>query len=148
MSTWLHRGAVVIVALIGIGLLTVAARFLLQPAAAAAGFGVPAPADDPYLAVKGVRDLGTALMLLALITVRRYRALGAAMLVGCLIPLGDMTIVLATGGSVVLALSVHGLTALCGIAAALVLLCVPAPTGRSACDVRGDQLSTAHVVRH
>jgi Domain of unknown function (DUF4267) len=47
--------------LLGAGLIVIGARFLVAPAAAAAGYGIAdeqgGPASDPYLAVKGVRDI-------------------------------------------------------------------------------------------
>ncbi|MDT7682790.1 MAG: hypothetical protein QOG57_3100, partial [Pseudonocardiales bacterium] len=84
---------------IGVGIIAIGARFLLDPVAATAGFGVqPPPVTDPYLDVKGVRDIGAGLVLLALLATgrgaQRRRSVGAAMLAACVIPIGDVVIVL------------------------------------------------------
>lgn len=47
--------------LLGAGLIFIGARFLVDPPATAAGYGITneqgGPTSDPYLAVKGVRDI-------------------------------------------------------------------------------------------
>ncbi|MEJ3655525.1 DUF4267 domain-containing protein [Actinomycetes bacterium KLBMP 9759] len=101
---------------IGAGILGIGAWFLVDPAGASAGFGVPAPpADDPYLAVKGVRDVGAGLVMLTLLTaVRgpdRRRTIGLALLAFSSVPFGDAAIVLSRGGNALAGLGVHGATA-------------------------------------
>ncbi|WP_232666852.1 DUF4267 domain-containing protein [Pseudonocardia sp. TRM90224] len=101
---------------IGVGILGIGAWFLADPAGAGAGFGVPAPpADDPYLAVKGVRDVGAGLVMLTLLAaVRgpdRRRTVGLALLAFSTIPFGDAVIVLSRDGSPLAGLGVHGATA-------------------------------------
>ncbi|MDT7675121.1 MAG: hypothetical protein QOD82_3023 [Pseudonocardiales bacterium] len=112
---------------IGVGIIAIGARFLLDPVAATAGFGVqPPPVTDPYLDVKGVRDIGAGLVLLALLATgrgaQRRRSVGAAMLAACVIPVGDAVIVLTHGGPAAVAFGVHGATAAVGIAGAVALL--------------------------
>lgn len=112
---------------IGAGIIGIGARFLLDPASATAGFGAAAPAlTDPYLDVKGVRDIGTGLVLVTLLAtgrgVARRRTVGAAMLAASVIPIGDAAIVLSHGGSPAVALGVHGVTAAVAIAGAATLL--------------------------
>lgn len=128
---WLQRFALVVAGVIGVGIIAIGLRFLLDPAASAAGFGTPAPAaDDPFLAVKGVRDIGSGLILLAVLALRRPRVLGWVMLAASVIPVGDALIVLAHGGPASVAYGVHGATALVAIAAAVVL--ISGPAGRPA----------------
>lgn len=65
MTSSTEKAARVVGGLTGLLGLGLAARFLLDPARAADGYGVPTGADNPYLAVKGIRDLGTGLAVLA-----------------------------------------------------------------------------------
>ena len=126
---WLHRAALIVAGVIGVGIIFIGARFLLDPAASGAAFGVPAPtADDPFLAVKGVRDIGSGLILLAVLALRRPGVLGWVMLAASVIPIGDALIVLAHGGPAYAAYGIHGATAVVGIAAAVVLISAPAGT--------------------
>jgi hypothetical protein len=123
---WLQRAALVVAGVIGVGITLIGLRFLLDPAASAAAFGVPAPAaDDPFLAVKGVRDIGSGLILLALLALRRPRILGWVTLAASFIPIGDALIVLAYGGPAYAAYGIHGATAVVAIAAAVVLISAP-----------------------
>lgn len=131
------RPALVAIGVIGVGITVIGARFLLDPAASAAGFGVPAaPGPDPFLAVKGVRDIGSGLILLTLLALRRPRTLGRVTLAASVIPIGDAAIVLAHGGPAYAAYGIHGATAAVAIAAAAVLVSAragrPAPRGSAA----------------
>jgi hypothetical protein len=120
---WLQRAALVVVGVIGVGIIVIGTRFLLDPAASAAGFGVPAPpADDPFLAVKGVRDIGSGLMVLTLLALRQPRLVGWVTLAASFMAVGDALIVLAYDGPAYVAYGVHGATAVVMIAAAIVLV--------------------------
>jgi hypothetical protein len=120
---WLQRVALVVVGVIGVGIILIGTRFLLDPTAGAAGFGVPVPpADDPFLAVKGVRDIGSGLMLLTLLALRQARVLGWVTLAASFMAVGDALIVLAYDGPAYVAYGVHGATAVVMIAAAIVLV--------------------------
>jgi hypothetical protein len=112
-------------ALLGVAIIGIGARFLIAPAAGAAGFGVAAPAAGPagaYLAVKGVRDIASGLVVLALLATGPRRAVGAALLALTVVPLGDAAIVLRHGGSRATAYGVHGATAAVLVAVGLLLL--------------------------
>jgi hypothetical protein len=117
---------------VGVGIIWIGARYLLEPGVIAGTFGVPdpPPADDPFLLVKGVRDIVSGLIPLTLLAARQYRALGWALLASSVIPIGDALIVLSHGGSPATALGIHGLTAAVLIAGACGLL-------------RGDERSSA-----
>ena len=120
---WLQRAALVVAGVIGVGIILIGVRFLLDPVAAGAGFGVGTPpADDPFLAVKGVRDIGSGLILLTLLAMRQPRVLGWVTLAASFIPIGDALIVLAHGGPAYAAYGIHGATAVVAIAAAIVLV--------------------------
>ena len=115
------RAARVVAGLAGVLGLGLAGRFLLDPATAADGYGVHTTADNPYLAVKGIRDLGTGLTLLALLARNDTRALGPALLTLSTIPVGDALVVRHHGGPLSTSLGIHGLTAVGMVAAGAVL---------------------------
>lgn len=96
-------------------ILYVGLSYLLAPQATASGFGIPTwPRHDgaAFLAVKGVRDIATGLVVLALLLTGHRRALGWAMAALAFVPAGDMVIVLTSGGPAGTAYGVHGFTAL------------------------------------
>ncbi len=63
------------------------------------------------MTLEGVRDVTSGVVILALLLARQRFALGVAVLAFALTPIGDMLTVLTHHGSIVTALSVHGLTA-------------------------------------
>ena len=101
----------------------IGARFLLQPAPSAAGYGVAA-APNAYLSVKGVRDLSYGILGLALLAFAGAHAEGWFMLVVALNPLGDTLIVLRNGGSKATAFGIHFATAVVVLASAALLFAV------------------------
>ncbi|MFI9596719.1 DUF4267 domain-containing protein [Nonomuraea sp. NPDC052265] len=106
-------------------------NYLLGPEAAAAGFGLPQPPSGDaggYFAVKGVRDIGQGLVIVALLLAGQRRALGWAMLAMSFVPLGDMTIVLSHGGPAAAAVGIHGATALLVILTSALLLRTSRPS--------------------
>jgi hypothetical protein len=101
-------------ALIAVAIIAIGARFLLAPDAAAAGFGLPvgtAGRAIGFLDAKGVRDIVSGLVTLSLLFSGQKLGLGIFLLVAALIPLGDMSIVLAHDGPAATAFGVHGATA-------------------------------------
>ncbi|MFI7246145.1 DUF4267 domain-containing protein [Streptomyces qinglanensis] len=101
-------------------------RFFFQPQAAAAGYGVPAKQDgDPaYLTVKGLRDLVSGLLGLALLAFSNAEAAAWFMLVISLTPLGDTVIVLRNGGTKAAAFGIHAATAAVVLLSAVLLFAV------------------------
>ncbi|MGW0552499.1 DUF4267 domain-containing protein [Streptomyces altiplanensis] len=101
--------------------LFIGARFLLQPRAAAAGYGVPAArsGDGAYLTVKGLRDSTFGIMGLVLLIFAGTRAEAwfvlivalALALALALAPLGGTLIVLRHGGTKAVAFGIHFATA-------------------------------------
>jgi hypothetical protein len=107
---------------LGVAIIIVGVRFVLEPGAAATNFGVPARPDDPaFLAAKGLRDIVTGLAGLTLIALGYRRAAGWLLAVIALIPIGDAVIVAQFGGSMAYALVVHGATAAVLLAVAVAL---------------------------
>jgi hypothetical protein len=115
-----RRVSATTVGAVGAAIIAIGTRFLVRPGTAAAGFGVGAAPRDPYLAVKGVRDIGSGLMLLTVLAHDR-RAAADVTLAASAIPLGDMVVVLTRGGAPRVALGVHGATAAVMVAAAAAL---------------------------
>ncbi len=117
-------------ALLGLGIILVGARFLLAPRTAAAGFGIAAGQGgmraDPYLSVKGVRDIASGLVTFVLLAVAGPHVLGGFMLAASIIAIGDAIIVLRGDGPKATAYGVHGATAAVMLATAALLLISPA----------------------
>jgi hypothetical protein len=101
--------------LIGVAfILYIGLGYVLTPNSMAPGFGLPAwpqGESSAFMTLKGVRDITSGVVLLALMLTRQRFALGVAMLATAVTPIGDMLTVLNNHGSVTTALSVHGLTA-------------------------------------
>jgi len=70
----------VLAGLTAVGIIFIGARFLLAHGTAAAGFGIAAWHDggkaDPYLSVKGVRDIASGLIAVILLAARMPHVLG------------------------------------------------------------------------
>ena len=115
----------VVAGLTGVLGLGLGGRFLLDPANAAEGYGVRTGADNPYLAVKGIRDLGAGVTLLGFLARNDVGALGPALLTLSVIPVGDALVVRHHGAPLSTSLGIHGLTALLMIAAGAVLSRTP-----------------------
>ncbi len=113
--------------LIAVAIVFIGARFLWDPAAASADFGIPnSPSPsigfNGWLAVKGTRDIVSGLFVFLLIANGSPRLLGEFLLVASLIAFGDAATVLRSGGSRTVAFGIHGLTALVIIAAGACLI--------------------------
>jgi hypothetical protein len=111
--------------LLGLGIIFIGTRFLLAPRAASASFGIAAGPDggsaDPYLSVKGVRDIASGLVVFILLAAGEPRLLGGFMLAASIIPVGDAIIVLRRNGPKATAYGVHAVTAVVMLAAAAFL---------------------------
>ncbi|MFI6445803.1 DUF4267 domain-containing protein [Kitasatospora sp. NPDC050543] len=124
-STIKRRIASGLTVLIALGIGYVGIGYLLAPAGMAPNFGLPAwphGDGDGFLNLKGIRDLVSGLVPLALLATGQRRALGWALLLEALTPLGDAVIVLSHGGSAATAYGVHGLTAAVVLTTAALLL--------------------------
>ncbi|MER7209922.1 DUF4267 domain-containing protein [Streptosporangium sp. NPDC000239] len=88
--------------------------YLVAPQSMAPDFGLPSwPQGEGagFLAVKGIRDVVSGLVILAITLTGNRRVLGWAMLAIALTPVGDMLLVLLSGGTPAIAFGVHGATA-------------------------------------
>lgn len=100
--------------LIALGIICIGIRFILNPTAAASGFGIPFSSvnDIAFGRIKGIRDIFSGLALLPLLFFRMQRATAIVFAAATIIPISDCLTVLATNGaSDVPHLLIHGLTA-------------------------------------
>ena len=115
--------------LLGAGIIFIGARFLVQPQAAAAGYGITTeqrgPASDAYLAVKGVRDIAFGVVTFVVLAAQRPHILGRYLVAASIVPAGDAIIVLRGNGPKATAYGVHGATAAGMLGTAAVLLSGP-----------------------
>ncbi|GAB2507188.1 DUF4267 domain-containing protein [Nocardia heshunensis] len=113
-------------ALAGAGFITyIGVRYLSDPQAMGPTFGLrvaPTGEAADFLNVKGVRDVGSGLVIVALLAARQRYATGIAMLALAAIPTGDMLTVLRHDGSTATAFGVHGVTAALVAATGLLLV--------------------------
>lgn len=106
----------VLAGLLGLAIILMGLRYLLDPSPAASGFGIPAdrgtPVPDPaWLAVKAARDIAIGIAFAALLIDGAHRQLGYLMLAAATVPIADGTIVLRSGGRKATAFGVHWATA-------------------------------------
>ena len=120
---WFLMGVAVLVAL---AIMAIGVMYLARPASVMPSFGLALPRDDtgmsPWVRLKGSRDLASGLLVLALVAWGDHVLLGAALAILAIIPLGDMTVILAANGSTRTAVTVHGLTGALMILAAILLM--------------------------
>ena len=101
-------------ALIAVGIIVIGCFYLVSPERISGTFGLKPPASDAdtraWLRPKGIRDVVAGLIVLTMMLTADGRLVGIALLVEAIIPLGDMSIILGSGGSRSRALSIHGVT--------------------------------------
>jgi hypothetical protein len=101
-------------ALIAVGIMVIGCFYLVSPERISGTFGLRPPAPDAdtraWLRLKGIRDAVAGLVVLTMMLTADRQSLGIALLVLAIIPLGDMSIILGSGGSKSRAFSIHGVT--------------------------------------
>jgi len=116
----------VLAALIAVGIIVIGCFYLGSPERMTGSFGLKPPAPDAdtraWLRLKGIRDVATGLILLAMMLTADWRLVGIVLLVEAVIPLGDMSIILGSGGSKSKAFSIHGVTCAVMLVAGLLLI--------------------------
>jgi len=82
----------------GVLMVFIGLRFLITPLQAEADFGIHTGITGhfEFHTIKGIRDLATGLLTLALLFNKEYRSLGWMMLCMSIIPVSDMLLVLHT----------------------------------------------------
>jgi len=104
----------ILAALIAVGIIVIGCFYLVSPERVSGTFGLRPPASDAdtraWLRPKGIRDVVAGLVVLTMMLTTDTRSVGIALLVYAIIPFGDMSIVLGSGGSKSQAFSIHGVT--------------------------------------
>ena len=112
--------------LIAVGIIVIGCFYLASPERISGTFGLKPPASDAdtraWLRPKGIRDIAAGLIVLTLMLTADTRLVGIAVLVYAIIPLGDLSIILASGGSKSTAFSVHGVTCAVMLVVGLLLI--------------------------
>ena len=75
-----------------------------------------------WLRLKGIRDVVSGFVVLTMMLATETRSVGIALLVEAIVPLGDMSILLGSGGSRSKALSIHGVTCAVMLVVGLLLI--------------------------
>ncbi|SEW25007.1 DUF4267 domain-containing protein [Chitinophaga arvensicola] len=80
----------------GLILVFIGGRFLLDPLGAETGFGISVPVNGNFSFhyIKGIRDLFTGIVILGVLWTGERRALGVVMLAGAMVPVVDFSLVL------------------------------------------------------
>ena len=101
-------------ALVAVGIIVIGCFYLVSPERISGTFGLKPPASDAntraWLRPKGIRDVVAGLVVLTMMLAADRQSVGIALLVEAIIPLGDMSIILGSGGSKSRAFSVHAVT--------------------------------------
>jgi Domain of unknown function (DUF4267) len=113
-------------ALMAVAIIVIGCFYLVSPERMTGSFGLKPPASDAdtraWLRPKGIRDVGAGLVVLTMMLTTDARTVGIALLVEAIVPLGDMSIVLGSGGSKSKALSIHGGTCAAMLVVGLLLI--------------------------
>ena len=112
--------------LVSVGIIVIGCFYLASPQRILGGFGLKLPAPDAdtraWLRLKGIRDLASGLAVLTLMLTTDSRTVGIVLLVFAIIPFGDMSNILVSGGRKATAFSVHGVTCAVMLVAGLLLI--------------------------
>ena len=113
-------------ALIALAIIVIGCLYLASPQRILPSFGLKAPATDAdtlaWLRLKGIRDVASGLVVLTLMLTEGSRSVGIVLLVFAIIPFGDMSNILGSGGSKSTAFSVHGVTCAVMLVVSLLLI--------------------------
>jgi hypothetical protein len=116
----------VVAALIALAVIVLGSFYLVSPQRISGSFGLKPPAPDAdtraWLRLKGIRDVASGLVVLTIMLTADRRLVGTALLVFAIVPFGDMSIILGSGGSKSRALSIHGVTCAVMLVAGLLLI--------------------------
>jgi uncharacterized membrane protein len=113
-------------ALMAVAIIVIGSFYVLSPERMTGSFGLKPPASDAdtraWLRLKGIRDIASGLVVLTMMLTTDTRTVGIALLVLAIVPLGDMSNVLGSGGSKSKAFSVHGVTCAVMLVVGLLLI--------------------------
>jgi hypothetical protein len=101
-------------ALIAAGIIVIGCFYLASPQRVLGSFGLKPPARDAdtraWLRLKGIRDVASGLVVLTTMLTTDSRTVGIVLIALAIIPFGDMSNILGSGGRKAAAFSVHGVT--------------------------------------
>jgi hypothetical protein len=116
----------ILAALMAVAIIVIGFFYLVTPERISGTFGLKPPASDAdtraWLRPKGIRDVAAGLVVLTMMLAADRRLVGIALLVEAIIPFGDMSIVLGSGGSKSRAFSIHGITCAAMLVVGLLLI--------------------------
>ena len=122
----MHGFSIGVALLVAVAIIAIGFMYLSNPRAATLSFGLPLPEEGAniawWLRLKGVRDIVSGLIVLAVLMSGGPRMAGIVLMIEAIIPAGDMSLILAAKGSTGRALGIHGLTAALMILAAILLI--------------------------
>ncbi|HWB83186.1 MAG TPA: DUF4267 domain-containing protein [Bryobacteraceae bacterium] len=111
---------------VSVGILVIGCFYLTSPQRILGGFGLKPPAPDrdtrAWLRLKGIRDVASGLAVLTLMLTTDSRTVGIILLAFAIIPFGDMSNILVSGGRKFTAFSIHGVTCAVMLFAGLLLI--------------------------
>jgi hypothetical protein len=116
----------ILAVLIAVGIIVIGCFYLASPERISGTFGLKPPATDAdtraWLRLKGIRDVTSGLVVLTMMLTAGSRSVGIVLLVLAIIPFGDMSNILGSGGSKSTAFSVHGITCAVMLVVGLLLI--------------------------
>ena len=116
----------IVAALIAVGIIVIGCFYLVSPERVSGSFGLKPPAFDAdtraWLRLKGIRDVASGLAVLTLMLTTDSRTVGIVLLVFAIVPFGDMSNILVSGGRKATAFSVHGVTCAVMLVVGLLLI--------------------------
>ena len=112
--------------LVSVGIIVIGCFYLASTQRILGSFGLKPPAPDAdtraWLRLKGIRDVTSGLAVLTVMLTTDSRTVGIVLLVFAIIPFGDMSNILVSGGRKATAFSVHGVTCAVMLFAGLLLI--------------------------
>ncbi|HUA99091.1 MAG TPA: DUF4267 domain-containing protein [Terracidiphilus sp.] len=118
--------SLILAALVAVAVTVIGCFYLAAPERILGSFGLKPPASDAdtraWLRLKGIRDVAAGLVVLTMMLTAESRMTGIALLAFAIVPFGDMSIILGSGGRKATAFAVHGVTGAVMLAAGLLLI--------------------------
>jgi hypothetical protein len=112
--------------LVSVGIILIGCFYVTSPQRVTGSFGLKPPAPDAdtraWLRLKGIRDIAAGLAVLSLMLTTDSRTVALILLVFAVIPFGDMSNILLSGGRKATAFFVHGVTCAVMLFAGILLL--------------------------
>ncbi|MGF6601551.1 hypothetical protein P3T23_006293 [Paraburkholderia sp. GAS448] len=122
----MHWLAIGLALLLALAIIAIGTLYVVNPTTATRSFGLPLPENGAniawWLRLKGVRDIASGLTVLAFMAWGAPRGIGIILLVGAIIPVGDMLLILAAKGSTRSAFGMHAPTAVLMVLTAILMM--------------------------